>query len=695
MASTPSARKPRGKKAKKQQSQTPIVTDPVPAPATTAAEEQQPDSAVDGATCWICAEPVRYYALSECNHRTCHVCCLRLRALYKKRECTFCKAPQPSVVQTLSPDAPYESFTSDNTPFVDEKLDIRFESQEMMEDTLLLLRFNCPDADCTFYGTGWADLKQHVRATHKKSMCHICIGAKKIFAHEHTLYTNAELAIHVPSIRRREKMPQGASLDVEGGVHPLCEFCNECFFSDEELYPHMRDRHEKCFVCEREGRKFNYFRNYEELEAHFSNAHYPCSHPTCREQKFVVFGTQMDLKAHTIEAHGADLSSKDKRDARRVLATSDFGFQPPAQATAGSGSRRRNGFGAQLTLERSETATPSALVPPQPQLRREEPPENLEPAQAAQQAAFLARFTPGAAMAMHASMRSFRASECSARDVISTLWNVLERELDATGSHVAALVDAFPDEKRAELLQSWNDFKLEQRREFPDLMPRQAQQGTEYAGIAAGRVLNVKHTTARSGAQSRRVWDRVAQAAASTSAPTPGPSSSARPQQDNRFPALSTAASGRAGGGHHTPWIAAAPAAPPPAQAFRPPAPSPAPTSSARPPDPKPRKAPQLSNAAFPSLPSSGTSTAQSLRQQGFLSGNASVRNIVGANPGPTAAAWGAKGGSATQNEANASTSTAAAADASVDGGGGGGGKGKKKGKQKQTLFTLGAFSAV
>lgn len=95
---------------------------------------------------------------------------------------------------------------------------------------------------------------------------HICVGAKKIFAHEHTLYTNAELAVHVPSVRRREKLPAGTNpADVEGGIHPLCEFCNECFFSDEELYPHMRDRHEKCFVCERNGNRFVYFRNYEEL----------------------------------------------------------------------------------------------------------------------------------------------------------------------------------------------------------------------------------------------------------------------------------------------------------------------------------------------------------------------------------------------------------------------------------------------
>lgn len=266
-----------------QQQEQPAKQDPTPAVTAVAIAADDAASVDDLATCWICAEPIKYYALSECNHRTCHVCCLRLRALYKKRECTFCKAPQPLVVQTLSPDALYESFSEENAPFRDAKLGIAFESQEMMEDTLLLLRFNCPDPDCPFFGTGWSDLKHHVRAAHKLSMwsvpslppslppsarshiltlqtsdaySHICIGAKKIFAHEHTLYTNAELAIHIPSMRRRDKLPQGASGDVEGGVHPLCEFCNECFFSDEELYPHMRDRHEKCFVCERQGNKF-------------------------------------------------------------------------------------------------------------------------------------------------------------------------------------------------------------------------------------------------------------------------------------------------------------------------------------------------------------------------------------------------------------------------------------------------------
>jgi hypothetical protein len=61
--------------------------------------ETQEDDGQD--LCWICAEPVKYYAISECNHRTCHVCALRLRALYKKLDCTFCKV-RVTFIQVVS-----------------------------------------------------------------------------------------------------------------------------------------------------------------------------------------------------------------------------------------------------------------------------------------------------------------------------------------------------------------------------------------------------------------------------------------------------------------------------------------------------------------------------------------------------------------------------------------------------------------
>jgi len=39
-----------------------------------------------------------------------------------------------------------------------------------MEESLLLLRFNCPEEDCDYIGNGWGDLRLHARAMHDKFM---------------------------------------------------------------------------------------------------------------------------------------------------------------------------------------------------------------------------------------------------------------------------------------------------------------------------------------------------------------------------------------------------------------------------------------------------------------------------------------------------------------------------------------------
>ncbi len=66
--------------------------------------------------------------------------------------------------------------------------------------------------------------------------------------------------------------------------------------------------------------------------------------------------------------------------------------------------------------------------------------------------------------AIKSSIVSFRASESTARDLISTFYNVFERDLDATASLIVTLVDLLDnDEKRTDLLQSWNGFKIEVR----------------------------------------------------------------------------------------------------------------------------------------------------------------------------------------------------------------------------------------
>jgi hypothetical protein len=77
------------------------------------------------------------------------------------------------VIFTTSPDALFSSYTPDMIPQKDSKLMIRFETDDMMEETLILLRFNCPDSQCDYTATGWGDLKLHVRDTHKKMMWYV------------------------------------------------------------------------------------------------------------------------------------------------------------------------------------------------------------------------------------------------------------------------------------------------------------------------------------------------------------------------------------------------------------------------------------------------------------------------------------------------------------------------------------------
>jgi E3 ubiquitin-protein ligase ZNF598 len=80
------------------------------------------------------------------------------------------KEPQPTIIFTASSDAPFSALTLESMSLKDEKLMILFETREMMQDSLVLLRFNCPDSSCDYIATGWNDLKLHTRGAHAKFM---------------------------------------------------------------------------------------------------------------------------------------------------------------------------------------------------------------------------------------------------------------------------------------------------------------------------------------------------------------------------------------------------------------------------------------------------------------------------------------------------------------------------------------------
>jgi hypothetical protein len=296
--------------------------------------------------------------------------------------------------------------------------------------------------------------------------------------------------------------------------------------------------------------------------------------------------------------------------------------------------------------------------------------------------------------AIRGAIRSFKASESSARDMVGTIYTVLDENMNAMSSIINGLVPLFEEEKRRDVLNVWNGMKIEvrshqcspldvsytyhqQRDQFPSLAPTAL--GSGFADIASGRVLNVKHSTAPSRASNSRagsssqsssgaVWDRVERVAAGlVDDPSPQPTST-RPVKPNAaaFPQLGGASRNSAASMTTTPWSSGG------AQASQnliiTPARTPEPARSG----PGPKAPPIASSSAFPGLPS-GSGSRVVIPKMG---GNQSLRRIAGESPTP-GNVWGE--GSAAEEPAPARAAQS------------GGGRGKKK-KGKETLFTLGSF---
>ncbi|KAH6645753.1 hypothetical protein BKA67DRAFT_582281 [Truncatella angustata] len=296
------------------------------------------DDDVEAEVCFICASPVVHQSVAPCNHRTCHICALRMRALYKNKECAHCRTPANYVIFTDDATKRFEDY-SEGAPDItttDENIGIRYNKEDIVGDTVLLLRYNCPDTECDFAGLGWPDLHRHVRSAHHKKMCDLCTRNKKVFTHEHELFSDKELEIHM---RHGDDRP--GAIDQTGFKgHPLCAFCGQRFYDGDKLYEHCRNKHERCFLCDREDpRQPHYYVDYNALEQHFRRDHHPCLDRECQEKKFVVFASEMDLKAHQLSEHGSSLSKDVRRDARLVdMAGFDF-RQPYQQDRRGGGGR--------------------------------------------------------------------------------------------------------------------------------------------------------------------------------------------------------------------------------------------------------------------------------------------------------------------------------------------------------------------
>ena len=233
---------------------------------------------------------------------------------------------------------------------------------------MLLLRYNCPADDCDVACLGYPDLHRHVRAVHHKKICDLCSRHKKVFPHEHEMFTDQELQKHM---RKGDDNP-GAVDQTGFKGHPLCSFCGLRFYGEDELYVHCREKHERCFICDQlHGGQPQYYLNYEALFAHMRKDHFTCEEKSCLEQKFVAFPSEMDLKAHQLQEHGDTLSKDVRRDAR-VVDISNFDYRAPyvqERRSAGSQREQREGRGRGRGRDPNTDPIPASSAQP---LRRDE-----------------------------------------------------------------------------------------------------------------------------------------------------------------------------------------------------------------------------------------------------------------------------------------------------------------------------------
>ncbi|GAA5811864.1 hypothetical protein MFLAVUS_005310 [Mucor flavus] len=311
-------------------------------------KDQEEDDSAEG--CFICTRPIEFFAVGPCNHRTCHLCTLRLRVLYKTKNCAYCKAESKRVIFTTDAEKLYDDYKREDTPFYDPKYGIRFETETMYQDTMVLLQHNCAEPDCEEAFENWQELKRHIKQVHKRNCCDLCIRNKKIFAHEHTLYTKDQLQKH--------NLQGDASFNKEDETgfsgHPECVFCQSRFYSADELFEHCRDKHEQCHLCLKKGIQRQYYANYDSLEKHFKQDHYLCIYKECLDNKFVVFDSDIDLKAHEVETHGNGLSRQQRAkqsEARRVDVNLNYGQSRNGSGSSSNRQQQQQSQSIRLTAE--------------------------------------------------------------------------------------------------------------------------------------------------------------------------------------------------------------------------------------------------------------------------------------------------------------------------------------------------------
>ncbi|XP_029035459.1 E3 ubiquitin-protein ligase ZNF598 [Osmia bicornis bicornis] len=257
-------------------------------------------------TCVVCYKNVDIYSIGMCEHPVCYECSTRMRVLCCQNECPICRQDLPKVVFTKEI-KPFRHLHKGN--LFDTRYNIYFDTPDIQSKFYDLLANNCNICKEKAVFNNFNSLKDHMRHHHELHYCDLCVENLKIFSHERRCYTRSDLAQH----RRK-----GDVDDKSHKGHPLCEFCDQRYMDNDELFRHLRRDHLYCHFCDADG-LHQYYSSYDYLRDHFRQEHFLCEEGMCAEEKFTsVFRTDIDLKAHKASVHSKQLSKAAAKQARTL-----------------------------------------------------------------------------------------------------------------------------------------------------------------------------------------------------------------------------------------------------------------------------------------------------------------------------------------------------------------------------------------
>eukprot|EP00445_Apocalathium_hangoei_P018860 CAMPEP_0203893142 /NCGR_PEP_ID=MMETSP0359-20131031/36257_1 /ASSEMBLY_ACC=CAM_ASM_000338 /TAXON_ID=268821 /ORGANISM="Scrippsiella Hangoei, Strain SHTV-5" /LENGTH=350 /DNA_ID=CAMNT_0050815245 /DNA_START=35 /DNA_END=1084 /DNA_ORIENTATION=- len=270
-------------------------------------------------SCLICyKEQPKYAAVGRCGHmEICWMCAVRMRGLLKDFRCPVCKEELEEVTLTATGRAGRGPAAEG---LRDAKLGIVYGSPEIKTEVERLFEYTCWLHGCKSSSACFPTmgaLEKHLWEDHSRKFCHTCLLGRRIFLHEQLMYCDEDLGRH----KRDGDGPHvlGKALPALP-AHADCEFCKKSFYSRDVLLDHMYRRHHLCTLCERAGRKGEFYRDYGYLSTHYEEMHHVCVHEDCRRgaYRLVVFPNEAELRVHEVAEHSQnDKQRGSKRQGNR------------------------------------------------------------------------------------------------------------------------------------------------------------------------------------------------------------------------------------------------------------------------------------------------------------------------------------------------------------------------------------------